>query len=74
VLRRPVESAQYVSIRYSERLAEADIEPSVGSRSDSYDTQLHFNAATRALSDQLSSQKAQACTSAAEALREAAAK
>jgi hypothetical protein len=39
VLRRPVESAQYVSIRYSERLAEAGIEPSVGSKGDSYDTQ-----------------------------------
>jgi len=30
--------SQYVSIRYSERLAEAGIEPSVGSRGDSYDT------------------------------------
>ena len=40
VLRRPVESAQYVSIRYSERLAEAGIEPSVGSRGDSYDNAL----------------------------------
>jgi putative transposase len=29
-----------VSIRYSERLAEAGIEPSVGSRSDSYDNAL----------------------------------
>ena len=29
--------SQYVSIRYSERLAEAGIEPSVGSRGDSYD-------------------------------------
>lgn len=28
---------QYTSIRYSERLAEAGIEPSVGSRGDSYD-------------------------------------
>lgn len=28
--------SQYVSIRYSERLAEAGIEPSVGSRGDSY--------------------------------------
>ncbi len=28
---------QYLSIRYTERLAEADIEPSVGSRGDSYD-------------------------------------
>lgn len=31
---------QYVSIRYSERLAEAGIEPSVGSRGDSYDNAL----------------------------------
>ena len=29
--------SQYVSIRYSERLSEADIEPSVGSKGDSYD-------------------------------------
>ena len=29
--------SQYVSIRYSERLAEAGIEPSVGSKCDSYD-------------------------------------
>ena len=28
--------SQYVSIRYSERLAEAGIEPSVGSKGDSY--------------------------------------
>ena len=40
VLRRPVESTQYVSIRYSERLAEAGIEPSVGSTGDSYDNAL----------------------------------
>jgi putative transposase len=40
VLRRPVESGQYVSIRYSERLAEAGIEPSVGSTGDSYDNAL----------------------------------
>ncbi len=40
VLRRPVESAQYVSIRYSERLAQAGIEPSVGSKGDSYDNAL----------------------------------
>ncbi len=32
--------AQYVSIRYSERLAEAGIEPSVGSHGDSYDNAL----------------------------------
>jgi transposase InsO family protein len=40
VLRRPLESAQYVSIRYSDRLAEAGIEPSVGSIGDSYDNAL----------------------------------
>ena len=48
--RRPVASSglvhhsdrgvQYVSIRYSERLAEAGIEPSVGSVGDSYDNAL----------------------------------
>jgi len=32
--------SQYVSIRYSERLAEVGIEPSVGSRGDSYDNAL----------------------------------
>ncbi len=32
--------SQYVSIRYSERLAEAGIEPSVGSKGDSYDNAL----------------------------------
>jgi transposase InsO family protein len=32
--------SQYVSIRYSERLPEAGIEPSVGSRGDSYDNAL----------------------------------
>ena len=46
--RRPAESlthhsdrgSQYVSVRYTERLAEAGIEPSVGSRGDSYDNAL----------------------------------
>lgn len=38
VLRRPPESTQYVSIRYTERLVEAGIEPSVGSVGDSYDS------------------------------------
>ena len=37
MLRRPVEFTQYLSIRYTERLAEAGIEPSVGSVGDSYD-------------------------------------
>ena len=40
MLQRPVEPAQYLSIRYTERLAEAGIEPSVGSRGDSYDNAL----------------------------------
>jgi hypothetical protein len=40
VLRRPVESAQYLSIRYTERLAEAGAVTSVGSRGDSYDNAL----------------------------------
>lgn len=31
---------QYLAIRYTERLAEAGIEPSVGSRGDSYDNAL----------------------------------
>ena len=40
VLRGSVESAQYVSIKYTERLAKAGIEPSVGSVGDSYDNAL----------------------------------
>jgi transposase InsO family protein len=40
VLRRPFESAQYVSIRYTERLTEAGIDPSVGSVGDSFDNAL----------------------------------
>lgn len=32
--------SQYLSIRYTDRLAEAEIEPSVGSRGDSYDNAL----------------------------------
>lgn len=36
VLRRSLEPEQYVSIRYSERLKEAGIKPSVGSLGDSY--------------------------------------
>jgi transposase InsO family protein len=39
-LRRPLDSAQYVSIKYTERLAEAGVEPSVGSVGDSYDNAL----------------------------------
>jgi transposase InsO family protein len=40
VLRPPVESTQYTSIRYTERLAKAGIEPSVGSVGDYYDNAL----------------------------------
>lgn len=40
MLRRPVEPGQYLAIRYTERLAEAGIEPSVGSKGDSYDNAL----------------------------------
>ena len=40
MLRRPLESAQYVSIKYTERLADAGIEPSVGSVGDRYDNAL----------------------------------
>jgi transposase InsO family protein len=40
VLRRPVESTQYVSMRYTDRLADAGIAPSVGSRGDAYDNAL----------------------------------
>ena len=40
VLRRLLESAQYVSIKYTDRLVEAGIEPSVGTVGDSYDNAL----------------------------------
>jgi len=40
VLRRLVESAQYLAIRYTERLADAGAVRSVGSRGDSYDNAL----------------------------------
>ena len=40
MLHRPVELAQYVSVRYTEHLAEAGITASVGSRGDSYDNAL----------------------------------
>jgi putative transposase len=36
-LRRPVESGQYLAVRYTERLAEAAVVASVGSVGDSYD-------------------------------------
>jgi transposase InsO family protein len=37
VLRRPLEFTQYTSIRYTERLAEAGIAPSIGAAGDAYD-------------------------------------
>jgi putative transposase len=40
LLRRSLESAQYLSIKYTERLVEAVIKPSVGSVGDSYDNAL----------------------------------
>ena len=40
VLRRPIESAQHLAIRYTDRLLEAGIESSVGSRGDAYDNAL----------------------------------
>ena len=40
MLRRLLELEQYVAIRYTERLLEAGIEPSVGSVGDSYDNAL----------------------------------
>ena len=39
-LRRPLELSQYLSLRYTQRLAEANIVPSVGSSGDSYDNAL----------------------------------
>ena len=39
-MRRSLEPKQYLSIRCSERLAEAGVEPSVGSVGDSYDNAL----------------------------------
>jgi putative transposase len=40
VLRRPVESAQYLAIRYTQRLADEGAVASVGSRGDSFDNAL----------------------------------
>lgn len=40
VLRRPIESTTYLSMRYTDRLADAGIAPSVGSRGDAYDNAL----------------------------------
>jgi putative transposase len=43
VLRRPVESAQYTAIRFTQRLADAGIQPSMGSVGDSLDNALAEN-------------------------------
>jgi transposase InsO family protein len=40
VLRRPVESAQYTSITYTDKLALDGIAPSIGSVGDAYDNAL----------------------------------
>ena len=40
LIRHPDRGSQYVSIRYSERLGEAGIAPSVGSKGDSFDNAL----------------------------------
>ena len=40
LIHRSDRGSQYVSIKYTERLAEAGIEPSVGSVDDSYDNAL----------------------------------
>jgi transposase InsO family protein len=40
LVRHSDRGVQYLAIRYAERLAEAGIEPSVGSRGDSYDNAL----------------------------------
>jgi putative transposase len=40
VLRRPIELGQYTSIWFTERLAEAGIQPSVGAVGSSYDNAL----------------------------------
>jgi hypothetical protein len=43
VLRRPVESAQGTAIRFGQRLADAGIQPSMGSVGDSFDSALAEN-------------------------------
>jgi putative transposase len=45
VLQRPVEPSQYLAVRYTERLAEAGVVASVGSKGDSYDCEHHVVAA-----------------------------
>ena len=49
MLRRPLETGQYLSIRYTDRLADAGIDPSVGSVGDSYDCEHDRAAAGRGL-------------------------
>jgi transposase InsO family protein len=43
VLQRPVESAQYTAIRFTQRLEDAGIRPSMGSVGDSFDNALAEN-------------------------------
>ena len=40
VLRRPIEPKQYLSLKYTDRLADAGLQPSVGSVGDTYDNAL----------------------------------
>jgi hypothetical protein len=40
VLRRPLEPKQYLSLKYTDRLADAGLQPSVGSVGDTYDNAL----------------------------------
>ena len=54
MLRRPIELAQYVAVRYTQRLAEAGAVASVGSTGGSYDNALaeafqeHLDSLTQA--------------------------
>jgi putative transposase len=43
VLRRPLEPKQYTAIRFTQRLADAGIQPSMGSVGDSFDNALAEN-------------------------------
>ena len=49
-MHRPVESGQYRAVRYTDRLAEADVVASVGSKGDSYDNAMAeaFNSLCKA--------------------------
>jgi putative transposase len=47
VLRRPIESAQYTAIRFTQRLVDAGARPSMGSVGDSYDNALAENFFSR---------------------------